>query len=89
MTPKRIQMTRNKPWRSGNPDAVIVARPSKWGNPHKVVRDGAFMWVEPGGTRIVCSTDREGNLRDRRAEAVSLYRREIACTPGLPKGGAR
>lgn len=31
--PKRIQMTRQKPWRAENPDAVIVARPSKWGNP--------------------------------------------------------
>lgn len=30
--PKRIQMTRQKPWRAENPDAVIVARPSKWGN---------------------------------------------------------
>ncbi len=32
--PKRIQMTRNKPWRKDNPDAVIVSRPSKWGNPY-------------------------------------------------------
>lgn len=31
--PKRIQMTRNAPWRADNPGAVIVARPSKWGNP--------------------------------------------------------
>ena len=34
--PKRIQMTRNKPWRVDNPDAVIVARPTKWGNPFKI-----------------------------------------------------
>jgi len=34
--PKRIQMTRQKPWRKDNPDAVIVARPSKWGNPWKI-----------------------------------------------------
>lgn len=34
--PKRIQMTRNKPWRCEHPDAVIVARPSKWGNPFKI-----------------------------------------------------
>lgn len=31
--PKRIQMSRQYPWRADNPDAVIVARPSKWGNP--------------------------------------------------------
>ncbi|WP_120338110.1 DUF4326 domain-containing protein [Cryobacterium soli] len=34
--PKRIQMSRQKPWRAENPDAVIVARPSKWGNPVSV-----------------------------------------------------
>lgn len=31
--PKRIQMTRQKPWRDKNPDAVIVAKPTKWANP--------------------------------------------------------
>lgn len=31
--PKRIQMSRATPWRKDNPDAVIVARPSRWGNP--------------------------------------------------------
>lgn len=34
--PKRIQMTRTRLWRPDNPGAVIVARPSKWGNPYKV-----------------------------------------------------
>lgn len=33
MTPKRIQMSRQNPWRDANPDAVIVSRPSRWGNP--------------------------------------------------------
>ena len=39
--PKRIQMTRQRPWRTDNPDAVIVARPSKWGNPFRVERAGS------------------------------------------------
>lgn len=34
MMPKRIQMRRDRPWRRDNPDAVIVARPSKWGLCH-------------------------------------------------------
>lgn len=34
--PKRIQMSRQHPWRAENPDAVIVARPSKWGNPFAI-----------------------------------------------------
>ncbi len=35
-TPKRVQMTRNKPWRGDNPDAVIVDRRTKWGNPFTI-----------------------------------------------------
>lgn len=31
--PKRIQMSRQHPWRADNPDAVIVARPTVYGNP--------------------------------------------------------
>lgn len=54
--PKRIQMSRQRPWRADNPDAVIVARPSKWGNPFRVgeaqVRmpsvDGALDWEHEG-----------------------------------------
>jgi hypothetical protein len=29
-------MTRQRPWRAENPDAVIVARPSRWGNPYTI-----------------------------------------------------
>ena len=36
--PRRVQMTRQRPWRHEHPDAVIVARPSKWGNPFRPVR---------------------------------------------------
>lgn len=34
--PRRIQMTRQRPWRADNPDAVIVARPSRFGNPFTI-----------------------------------------------------
>lgn len=36
--PKRVQMTRNKPWRKDNPDAVIVSRfkGGKWDNPFTI-----------------------------------------------------
>ncbi|WP_371398868.1 DUF4326 domain-containing protein [Marinovum algicola] len=49
MSPKRIQMTRQKPWRHEHPDAVIVARPSKWGNPFKI---GAARCSRRGGTYL-------------------------------------
>jgi hypothetical protein len=36
MTPKRIQMTRQSPWRKDNPDAVVVSRGTRWGNPFPI-----------------------------------------------------
>lgn len=45
--PKRIQMSRQHPWRAENPDAVIVARPSKWGNPFRVIpRNGRLVFEQ-------------------------------------------
>lgn len=38
--PTRVQMTRQRPWRHEHPDAVIVARPSKWGNPFTLTEVG-------------------------------------------------
>jgi len=63
--PKRIQMTRSRPWRHEHPDAVIVDRRTKWGNPYRV-----------GGLAIVTSDGRERQvLRDLSpAMAVHLYR---------------
>lgn len=37
--PERVQIRRDRPWRSGHPGAVIVARGSKWGNPCRVEGD--------------------------------------------------
>lgn len=40
--PKRIQMHRRKGgWRKDHPEAVIVARKSKWGNPYRVGTHGS------------------------------------------------
>ena len=33
--PERIQLRRTKGWRKP-PDAVVVARPSRWGNPYRI-----------------------------------------------------
>lgn len=49
--PKRVQMSRQHPWRAENPDAVIVARPSRWGNPYVIgwtIRDYAAECARAG-----------------------------------------
>ena len=41
--PDRIQLRRTKGWRK-SAAAVVVARPSRWGNPHRVGIDGDRLW---------------------------------------------
>lgn len=71
--PKRVQMSRQHPWRADNPDAVIVARPSKWGNPYRfddlIINDDNPY-----------SKDRDGGAPALYVDAdlaVALYRRMI------------
>lgn len=76
MNAKRIQMSRQRPWRADNPDAVIVARPSKWGNPFRVVRTecslGGLCWAVALGQMVV----QQHLDSDQRARelAVSFFR---------------
>jgi hypothetical protein len=46
MTPQRIQLKRTKGWRKPA-DAIVVSRPSKWGNPFRVGAPSAY-WMGPG-----------------------------------------
>lgn len=66
MSPKRIQMARQRPWRAENPDAVVVARPSKWGNPWAVSRDARQgRWV------VKADFEASSELHLTREEAVA------------------
>jgi hypothetical protein len=79
-----MQMSRQRPWRAENPDAVIVARPSKWGNPWRVERvecyDVGFCW---GTTRPNDLGDRVRHhehcdtKRDAAHAAVTAFRHAI------------
>lgn len=70
--PQRIRMTRQRPWRAEHPDAVIVARPSKWGNPWTVGTDVLVEHPRPGGPYVRA-------FRVTPTLAVELYRQ--AFTP--------
>jgi len=39
VSPKRIQLSRSRGWKKP-PGAVVVSRPSRWGNPFTVVEHG-------------------------------------------------
>jgi hypothetical protein len=81
MSPKRIQMTRSKPWRPENPEAVIVSRGSKWGNPFRVGKPIPKVWLhmelDRGDTEQYLG---DVNIPDR-AEAVRLYEKYAAPDP--------
>jgi hypothetical protein len=55
--PERIQLSRRKGWRKPE-NTVVVARPSKWGNPFRVGKPDPL----------------DGHLITSRAEAVERYR---------------
>lgn len=67
--PRRIQMSRQRPWRADHPDAVIVSRPGKWGNPFKL---GEVLRVSVG------DRDNAGTLTlTDPAMAAFLFRRYV------------
>lgn len=46
--PRRVQMSRQRPWRSEHPDAVIVDRRTKWGNPYRLGDKSTGLVCYPG-----------------------------------------
>ena len=72
----RVQMTRKRPWRADHPDAVIVARPTQWGNPYRIERHMFGGW-----TIRNTATDKVlllgTNRRDALLGCVELYRQAI------------
>lgn len=51
--PIRVQLSRAKGWRKP-PNTVVVARPSRWGNPFKVEREPGWpRWAGSAPWRIV------------------------------------
>jgi len=77
--PKRIQMTRQRPWRWENPDAVIVDRSTQYGNRFVVVK-------RKGGWCVADPWQRFGHFwskQEASAHAVERFRREVAPTLDL------
>lgn len=85
MTPKRIQLRRTKGWRKPE-GAVVVSRPSKWGNPFRVYeRAQAQQMVDMFRSELVAAIERpysEPHAIEFRiiAESIEELRgRDLAC----------
>jgi hypothetical protein len=84
MSPQRIQLSRKKGWRKPE-GAVVVSRPSKWGNPFAVHSaeivvhpDGRDWWCPGGGARLVAVE----LFRDQvlpTLDLTTLQNRDLAC----------
>jgi hypothetical protein len=79
MTPRRIQLSRERGWRMPA-GAVSVARPTRWGNPYRVKptrgRGGSVDWMvatreSPDGIYTFCCEEDAIRL------AVALYRSDL------------
>lgn len=75
--PKRIQMSRHHPWRADNPDAVIVARPSKWGNPFQI-----GLWYGASGPHG--EWQRSVFIADRTVAVAEYRRASDRSHPSIP-----
>jgi len=72
--PRRIQLRRERGWRKPE-GAIVVTRPTRWGNPW---REGTTSWtVGPGGV-----IDRSGKVLTRQ-DTVDSYRNSIRSSPDM------
>jgi len=72
--PRRVVMSRQHPWRAEHPDAVIVARPSRWGNPFEVVKEWGSWGVRPPGYALIVPETASLTKAEAAAHAVAFYR---------------
>jgi hypothetical protein len=78
---QRIQLSRKKGWRLPE-GAVSVARPTKWGNPYRAVREEGHWWAGDGYIRSAWASDRA----EARAQAVWMFRKHLATRRDRPAG---
>ena len=80
VSPRRIRLRRTKGWRKP-PGAVVVARPSRWGNPFRVVRvdDADGVWWRVSDESGTVRMDHLGSQDQARASAVALFAEHIVA----------
>ena len=88
-SPIRVQLSRRRGWRKP-PNCIVVSRPAKWGNPHKVIEYGgawgALIGVDLGDRngQILTGFDKLfPTAKEARAYAVELYEQYLATKPEL------
>lgn len=70
-------MRRDRPWRRDAPDAVIVARPSRWGNPFTVAAHGSRAAAVAAYERWIAEAPEARALLA--AHGAEIAGRDLAC----------
>lgn len=73
--PSRVQLRRTKGWRKP-PGALVVARPSRWGNPFRTGIDGDAATCVARYEQALRAGELRVSVGDVRAELVG---RDLAC----------
>jgi hypothetical protein len=82
MSPKRIQLRRTKGWRKPE-GAVVVGRPSRWGNPFVPQQQNAEWRLPAPNLSIPAFCE---DRKDARRLAVSMFYRHLAIRRRPPPG---
>lgn len=82
VTAQRVQLRRTKGWRKP-PGAVVVARPSRWGNPFRIV--GTDRVVDAYDTQHTCAPGESRELAVRMYR-VALLAGRLNCTEDDVRG---
>jgi len=80
MTPRRVQLRRTKGWRKPE-GAVVVARPSKWGNPYRIgAPTPLYNWPVNRAEAVESFRDWMSRNRTQTSRArAALAGKDLAC----------
>lgn len=73
---ERIQIKRTKGWRKPE-GAIVVSRPSQWGNEYRVLRHSDGGWMVRGNGTTVCGADAPMTKEEAAEIAVEYFARRI------------
>lgn len=81
MTPQRIQLSRARGYRKPE-GAVVVSRPSKWGNPFRFERGKDGEWRVTGNGKVSWSADLKVSWTKVQAAQWAVDEFRTTCPPG-------
>ena len=77
-------MRRDRPWRHDAPEAVIVARPSRWGNPFTVAEYGSRAAAVAAYETWATTSDAARRLLAEHGAEIAGRDLACWCPPGEP-----